>query len=261
MLPLTASSQAIERLLTSNLIEFLDLGCGAGASYEYVRRHTDMRVGLSLDLSTDKIVQCRKVNDLAFAFDVARLPTAPRSVSSAFCMHFLEHVEDGATVFQIIEGALVACRDFLVVRQPYFDHDEALAALGCKTYWSDWSGHRTRLTRAMIDKLSVQLKTKRILDEVSIYGIDRIDHTSHSSILPLRAPPDQHDYDPAKHGAKPRTAIGGDCFREILAIFRRDTISRYGLRRIERVIETVEPRATLLAGAVGKLPKVALMAV
>jgi SAM-dependent methyltransferase len=246
MRPIEISSPSIEQLLSSGVVEFLDLGCGSGGSCEFVRRYTDMRVGLSLDLSDDKIVQCRKVNDLAFAYDVTTLPRVEGAVSSAFCMHFLEHVDTAANVFRIIELALTASRDFLLVRQPYFDHDDALARLGCHTYWSDWSGHKTKLSTAMIDDLATHLFGLGLLQQVSISGIDRIESTSHATILPLDAESNQHHYDAERHGPKPIADINFDCFREIFVVFRRPTISAAGLERLAQVKAVVQPRLTPL---------------
>jgi SAM-dependent methyltransferase len=246
MRPVEISSKSIERLFASGVIEFLDLGCGSGGSCEFVRRYTDMRVGLSLDLSEDKIAQCRKINDLAFAYDVTTLPRAAESVSAAFCMHFLEHVDTAANVFRIIELALTASRDFLLVRQPYFDHDATLAELGCHTYWSDWSGHKTKLSKKMLADLSDKLFAKGLLKEVSISGIDRIENTGHSSILPRGAATNQHLYDMEKHGPKPLVDFTFDCFREIFVVFQRSTISDEGLARLAQVQAVVQPRLVLL---------------
>jgi SAM-dependent methyltransferase len=247
MRALEISSQSIEHLLGSGVVEFLDLGCGSGGSCEFIRRYTDMRVGLSLDLSDDKVQQCRKVNDLTFAYDVTTLPRVAESVSSAFCMHFLEHVDTAANVFRIIELALNASRDFMIVRQPYFDHDVALAALGCHTYWSDWSGHKTKLSSSMIANLSETLFAKGLLQEVSTFGIDRIESTSHPSILPLGAESNQHHYDPERHGVKPLADITFDCFREIFIVFQRGTITADGMNRLAQVMAVVQPRLTPLS--------------
>jgi hypothetical protein len=161
-------------------------------------------------------------------------------------MHFLEHVDDAATVFRIIERAVTATRDFLFVRQPYFDHDPALAALGCKTYWSDWSGHKTKLTRDMVAELSGRLGDTGISCEISVYAIDRIDNTGHSAILPLGVPPDQHAYDPERHGAKPITVVDFECFRDILVIFARHTATGVGHQRMKQLMATFGSRTTLL---------------
>lgn len=246
MRPLDISRDSLARLLDSGVVEFLDLGCGAGGSYEFIRRHTNLRVGLSLDVSEEKVRQCREANDLSFTFDVGKLPKTPGTVSAAFCVHFLEHIEEAQTVFRIIESALTATRDFLIVRQPFFDHDEALAALGCTTYWSNWSGHKTKLTCAMVDRATDRLQRKGLLYDYTVAGIDRIDNTGHPAILPLKAPPDQHDYDAEAHGPKTIAPIGFACFREIFITFRRSTISRQGYARLAQITNLIGPRMTPL---------------
>jgi hypothetical protein len=169
------------------------------------------------------------------------------SVSAAFCMHFLEHVDTAENVFRIIERALIASRDFLIVRQPYFDHDAALAELGCHTYWSDWSGHKTKLSGKMIAQLSDSLFRQGLLDEVSTFGIDRIENTSHAAILPISAESNQHHYDADRHGPKPLADIHFDCFREIFIVFRPSTISAVGRERLAQVMAVVQQRLTPLS--------------
>ena len=243
MSSLTIDAPALSHLLASNVIDFLDLGCSTGKSYEYVRKATGLRLGISLDTDADKVAKCREVNDLSFVFDVARLPASAGSVSSAYMVHFLEHLGDAETARRIILAALSVTRDFVLVRQPFFDHDAALAGLGLKTYWSDWSGHRNRMQSA--DFLA--LDANPLVERVRAFGIDRITRSDHAAVLPASALPDQHDYDPQRHAQKPSVNIAVPCFRELLVVLERPTMTERGniplARSLSGLSARSEPRA------------------
>jgi len=240
---LAIDKSALSHLLASNVIDFLDLGCSTGKSYEYIRKATGQRIGLSLDTDAAKVAECRKVNDLSFVFDATSLPRSIGTVSSAFMIHFLEHLPNADMAMEIIRGAICATRDFVMIRQPFFDHDEALRALGLKTYWSDWSGHKNLMHSGAIAALAGD----PLVGRLRTFGIDRIAGSEHPAVLPLRSLPDQHDYQAEKHGPKPTVAFGFDCFRELLVIFERDTISDKASVAIARILSGLEARSELLA--------------
>lgn len=97
---------ALYDLLASGVVDFLDLGSGAGRSYEYVRKTLGLRVGVSLDLSADRITECRKINDLSFVYDVREAPYSFGAVSATFMMNFLEQVPTEKAVLQVVQNAL-----------------------------------------------------------------------------------------------------------------------------------------------------------
>lgn len=239
---------AIERaeltnLLASNVVDFLDLGCGVGRSCEYVRKSTGLRVAVSLDSDPAKIAECRKVNDLSFVFDVLDLPRSIGTVSAAFMIHFLEHLPGEAAAHEVIHSALLASRDFVLIRQPFFDHDEELAGLGLKTYWSDWTGHKSPMKTSFF--ASLVKSCDPLVQRVRIFGIDRIGDSSHAAVLPLAAPPDQHEY-LALHGVKSEVSFRGDCFREVLVLLERQPHVEIGAVGISKMLAGLKDRAELL---------------
>ncbi len=239
---LAIDKSALSHLLASNVVEFLDLGCSTGKSYEYIRKATGLRIGISLDTDAAKVAECRKVNDLSFVFDVTSLPRSIGTVSSAYLIHFLEHIPNPEAAIEILRAAVYAARDFVLIRQPYFDHDDELRGLGLKTYWSDWSGHKNPMKSAQIAALA----DDPLVSRLRIFGIDRITGSEHPAVLPLTTLPDQHDYTAEKHGPKPKAAFTGPCFREMLVVLERDTISDKAGIAIARILSGLQARTELL---------------
>jgi hypothetical protein len=235
MSSLTIDAPALSHLLASNVIDFLDLGCSTGKSYEYVRKATGLRLGISLDTDADKVAKCREVNDLSFVFDVTGLPASAGSVSSAYMIHFLEHLGDAEIAQRIILAALSVTRDF--------DHDAALATLGLKTYWSDWSGHRNRMQSSDF----LDLDNNPLVERVRAFGIDRITRSDHPAILPASALQDQHDYDAQRHGTKPSADIAVPCFRELLVVLQRPTMTERGNVALARILSGLSARSEPLS--------------
>lgn len=236
----------LTNLLASNVVDFLDLGCGVGRSFEYVRKSTGLRVAVSLDSDPAKIAECRKVNDLSFVFDVLDLPRSIGTVSAAFMIHFLEHLPDEAAAHEVIHSALLASRDFVLIRQPFFDHDDELAELGLKTYWSDWTGHKSPMKTSFF--ASLVKSCDPLVHRVRIFGIDRIRDSSHAAVLPLAAPPDQHEY-MSRHGAKSTASFRGNCFREVLVLLERQPHADVGAVGISKVLAGLKDRAEPLLEA------------
>lgn len=243
MPPLSIEPAALSSLLDSNVIEFLDLGCSTGKSCEFVRKATGMRIGVSLDSDAEKVEQCRKINDLSFVFDVSRLPRSRGTVSSSYMIHFLEHLAGPDEALEIIGATLEVTRDFILVRQPFFDHDEALARQGLKTYWSNWTGHRNPMRSADFAGLT----DDPLVSRVRVWGIDPIESADNPAILPTSALPDQHAYDVARHGPKADTPITIPCYRETLVVIERPGLSDAGNLSLARILSSVQARTTLLS--------------
>ena len=243
MSSLSIDASALSHLLASNVIDFLDLGCSTGKSYEHVRRATGLRVGISLDTDADKVAKCREVNDLSFVFDVTRLPAGVGTVSSAYMIHFLEHLSDADQAARIIAASLSVTRDFVLIRQPFFDHDAALAALGLKTYWSDWTGHRNRMHSSDF----LDLAANPLVERIRVFGVDRITRSDHPAVLPASALEDQHDYVASRHGLKPVVDIAVPCFRELLVVLERPTMTERGNTALAKILSGLQARSELVA--------------
>ena len=107
----------------------------------------------------------------------------------------------------MFDRACAIASHIVYIRHPSFEHEEYLASLGLKQYWTDWPGVHTTHIRlhefvAMAERNDVYDVTVRPLKR----GVDSDDPT----ILPIDAPPNQRKpvrevgaygvYDEAKHG-------------------------------------------------------------
>lgn len=244
---LEIQKSALYDLLASDVVDFLDLGSGGGRSYEYIRKTTGLRVGVSLDANAERVSECRKVNDLAFVYDVRDVPYSFGAVSATFMLDFLQHLSTEKAVLQVIQNALVASRDYVFIRQPYFDHDEELARLGFRTYWSGWQSPENHMDLPFMAALL--RRCGPFVQRLRVFGIDRIIDSSNPAVLPLAAPPSRQQYQEALHGPKARVAFAGPSFRELLVILERQSISEESSATLAKLLKGLDTRAELLAEA------------
>lgn len=226
------------------MVDFLDLGSGGGRSYEYVRRTIGLKVGVSLDLNPEKAMECRRVNDLSFVYDIREVPYSFGAVSAAFMLNVLQQIPAEKSVLQVVQNALVASRDYVVIRQPFFDHDAALAELGFRSYWGDWSTHLSRMDLPFLAGLG--RRCGPFAERLRVFGIDRIGESQSPFILPLTAPPEQQGYDEALHGAKSEVAFDFPSYREVMVIIERQSISEAAAAGITRMLGGLGKRVALL---------------
>lgn len=174
--------------------------------------------GLGIDIDQRKVDQAIARGFCAINFDILKLPRQ-KKVSFVTMSHFLEHLPSVKMAEAMIERGIDVARDFIFIRQPWFDSDGALLLEGLKFYWSDWRGHPNRMT-----SLDFYLYLKRALAEGSIcgfkiFGRTPVTSSTDSSLIPVSAPIDQHHYDRERHGDKrvgvPLTTTA---FKEIVVI-------------------------------------------
>ena len=241
---LEIQKSALYDLLASGVVDFLDLGSGGGRSYEYVRRATDLKVGVSLDLVPSKVTECRQINDLSFVYDIREVPYSFGAVSAAFMLNVLQQIPAEKSVLQVVQNALVASRDYVAIRQPFFDHDAALSGLGFRSYWSDWSTQVSRMDVPFLAGLG--RRCGPFAARLRVFGIDRIDDSSSPFILPLAAPPEQDRYSQALHGEKAEVGFDFPSYREALVIIERQSIGEAALADIARMLGGLGKRVELL---------------
>lgn len=241
---LEIQKSALYDLLASGVVDFLDLGSGGGRSYEHVRRTTGLKVGVSLDVAPEKVAECRRVNDLSFVYDIREVPYSFGAISAAFMLNVLQQIPAEKSVLQVVQNALVASRDYVAIRQPFFDHDAALAEIGFRSYWGDWSTHLNRMDLAFLAGLA--RRCGPFAARLRVFGIDRIGDSQSPFILPLTAPPEQQGYDEALHGAKTEVAFDFPSYREAMVIIERQSISEAASDSIARMLGGLGKRSTLL---------------
>lgn len=205
--------------VVENDFSFMDFGCSRGNSLLQAKKIFEVRTkGLGIDLASDKLEAASERGLSVAQFDIENLPDE-KIVDFVTMVHFVEHLHGYTQAKTIIEKACGVARDFIFIRQPYFDADADLMHLGLKCYWSDWGGHRFHMTSLEMYTLLRDLKKEGRISDFSIHFAYEISDSEHSAIIPLSAGPNQFDYDETIHPEKdPNITFGFPVFREIRVI-------------------------------------------
>lgn len=239
--------------------DFLDFGAGDGASLRRCEERFGGR-GLGIDINERKISAAqRRGEDIVFG-DILTLPRQPlvRYVSMD---NFLEHLPDYGLVRRMLEVATAVAAEFVYIRHPSFEDESYLRALGLKQYWHDWRGHPSHL---LLSELLDMLRSTGAGPFDIEYAYPVLD-SSDPSILPIHAPPDQHDYDESLHGEKPSVDFSKPVHRQVrvIAYVRGGTESPRiesdaGSSEVDEA-ETTELRALLSASEQRRIQEVSTL--
>ncbi|MCF8468320.1 MAG: hypothetical protein K9G33_13035 [Sneathiella sp.] len=182
--------------------DFLDFGCSRGGSIEWGKKLFGAQKGLGIDIDPKKVQEAREAGHNAIKFDLLKIP--PRKlVRFTLLSHFLEHVPDLTLVETFVRKACDVSKEFVLIKQPYFDSDGPLLQNGFKTYWSDWTGHPNRMSTLDLFLLLSRLKNEGCIKAFSLHAKVPITSSDDKHIHPIASPRDQHQYDSAKHPPKP----------------------------------------------------------
>lgn len=206
----------------------LDFGCSTGNALIFGKEELGLKRGIGLDIDPEKVKRARAAGHEAAVLDVTTLGDYPDSVSVVTLFHFLEHLPSFELARTCVRAAITAARDYVFIRQPWFDADTHLMRLGLKCYWSDWRGHLYHISA--FDMLKMIDPVEEILD-YRIYGRKRIKSSSDPALVPLLAQGNMHQYDQQRDGLKPEIDICVDAFYESAAIIRLS--DRYSFKEIE----------------------------
>jgi len=186
--------------------DFIDFGCSKGASIDWGMTVLGGNRGLGIDISPDKVAAAREAGFDAIEYDLLKIPTK-KMVRFTILSHMLEHIPDLNLVEAFIRKACVISKEFVLIRQPYFDSDGMLFQKGLKTYWSDWSGHPNCMSSYDLYRMLERLKKKGLLKTFSIHGRTPIKSSDHPRIHPLSSPINQQVYDSEIHPPKPMGVV------------------------------------------------------
>jgi hypothetical protein len=182
--------------------DYLDLGSGDGGSLAVGAQRFGGHRGLGVDMDERKIAGAADAGFEVAYGDATRLEVTG-AVRFATMMDFLEHVPSLADVERVIASAASAATDFLFIYHPSFEGEAYLRMLGLRQYWWDWTGHKSHVCIAdycaMFERLGLRQYMVRYVEPI-------IDST-HSSILRLDEPKNQHAYDASVHRARPLVAF------------------------------------------------------
>jgi SAM-dependent methyltransferase len=168
-----------------DLYDFVDLGCSNGGSIWHGMKRFGGQRGIGIDIDPRKVQNTRDAGFEAVVAD-ARDLDLERRVSFITMLDFFEHLPDAWTVEQIIAAAARSARDFLYIKHPSFEGQELSEHQGVRQYWWDWHGHTAHIRVAdycsMFDRLGLR--------QYFIRYVERIDDSTHPSIIPTSMPRD-----------------------------------------------------------------------
>jgi len=185
--------------LLSGGFDFVDFGCSTGNSLQLGFDSFGAKRGIGLDIDQRKVDQTIERGYEALCLDVTKLDKHDDIVSFAILSHFLEHLPGYRMARKCITAAMAASRDFVLIKQPWFDSDGYLFGQGLKFFWSDWRGHDFAINRLEMYRA---IRDSGINCSLRFYGRRPITNSSDLAIHPYSAPFDQHAYNEEKHGTK-----------------------------------------------------------
>jgi hypothetical protein len=201
--------------LSIDKCDYYDFGCSDGTNIAYINSIWPMLRGVGIDIDPAKVEIARSRGHDAHVFDILKLP-GRKQVEFVAMSHFLEHLHGVAEAAKMIKKSIAVSRQFVFIRQPWFDSDGDLMQLGLKFYWSHWRGHRNKMTS--LDFYSI-LNDERLAGRIhgfSLYGRGKVCNSHHPALIPLECPADQHAYDARLHGEKQPFDLPFVAFKEIL---------------------------------------------
>jgi hypothetical protein len=178
-------------------IDFIDFGSGIGGSLQSAEKRTGGR-GVGVEMRAAKVEVARREGRNVVLGDIFDLPT-DISVRYVTIDNVLEHLPTMDLVKAALESATRIAEEFVYVRHPSFEDEPYLNTLGLKQFWTDWRDHPSHISLADFMRIARQLGAT----SWSMHPVRAAVDSSDATILPIGAPPDQHDYDAERHGDKP----------------------------------------------------------
>lgn len=227
----------IKKIIIDKDIKFLDFGCSTGESLLFGKAVLDGQEGLGIDINPNKIKIATARGLSVINYDIKDIPNE-KVVDFTIMSHFLEHVPNFNDVIEFINKACIISKNFVFVRQPYFDADGLLFDLGLKTYYSDWRGHPNKMSSLSFYSILRDLKDKNIISGFLIGANSKIASSADTVIHPLCSPIDQHHFNSKVHPEKDQSInFDFDLFKEIVVlIFINDSTDVIEKADIDKVI-------------------------
>jgi len=209
----------LDQYLETGEYDFLDFGCSGGGSLAFGKKILGGTQGLGLDISPSKVATTREAGFSACVVDVREVAFHSNNVRFVTMLDFLEHLYGFDDAKRCVEAACSASREFIYIKQPWFDADGYLFARGLKFYWSDWTGHRFAMTT---------LDFHRIMGRIGevkwwkLYGCKPVTHSDDPTIHGLASPINQHHWEKGIHPKKPSLAFDLEIFQQVVCIATLD---------------------------------------
>lgn len=201
--------------------DFVDFGCSVGGSMAFAQKAFDGKTPVGIDIDPKKVAKTKDAGFDAVLADATKPEQFEGQVRFSILSHFLEHLPDYETVSRAIRTAAHISRDFVFIRQPWFDADGELFRHGLKFYWSDWHGHPMTLTTLQMYRIIRQHLGNGDIVRATIFGNTPVVDTDDECVVPLTVPMDTGKYDPDAHGPKVSPPIDLDAFKEIVVVLAK----------------------------------------
>ncbi len=200
-------------------LNYIDIGCSKGDSLDFLQKVLPLKRGIGIDIDNQKIKIAKERGFDVHLMDIFDIPNK-KLINFSTLFHILEHLTPDISTYEFLNKIISFSKDFVFIRQPYFDADNLLAKAGLKFFWSDWHGHPNHMLHKDFVKIFERLREEKLILDYTIYGHIPILDSSSDTLLPLSVPIDQLGYDKSKHGEKPIVKFNFLAFREIMAVIR-----------------------------------------
>jgi hypothetical protein len=209
------AAAAVGKSVNEGGYDFIDFGCSKGGSIQFAQRALGGSRGIGIDIDAVKVEQARAAGFNAVLGDVTKVPSRCDVVRFCTMLHFLEHLPTRMAADKCIKTAVTLSRDFVYIRQPWFEGGASLIGLGYKFYWADWPGHPNHFTA--IDFINVLGRLERVRRYL-IFGRTRIRSTRDAALVPLSAPKKSHADSEQKIAAREKRPVPGALYHEIVCL-------------------------------------------
>lgn len=201
--------------LFDGFFDFVDFGCSTGDSLKFGFDSFGTKNGIGLDINQQKVDATIERGYEALCLDVTQLDQHENIVSFSILSHFLEHLPGYRMARKCITAAMAASKDFVLIKQPWFDSDGYLFDHDLKFFWSDWRGHDFAMSRL---ELYRAIRDSGIGCRARFYGRRLVTSSNDLAIHPYSAPYDQHAYKEEIHGSKKIIDISIPTYYELQSV-------------------------------------------
>jgi hypothetical protein len=211
------NQENLERLREGKF-DFLDLGCRFGGSVKFGMEYFEGRSGVGVDVDRETVISAWAAGVDAIAADASQLALPAKIVRFVLMMDFLEHLPGFGAAQPCLQEACRTAREFVFLRQPYFDADGYLFRRKLKFYWSDWEGHPFHMTSLDAHNMLSPLLSNGLVTRFALYLSSRVEDSYDHCIHSIWSETDQHDFDPEVHPPKPFVAFERPLFRQMCVL-------------------------------------------
>jgi hypothetical protein len=190
--------------------QLVNLGAGTGRWLLPESRRLGLEHPLGIDINRAKVAHAQASGLPVYQADLTQLdPAVFPSVKVVVLDNVLEHLPTLDAIEVVFNKACAIASHAVYIRHPSFEHEEYLAGLGLKQYWTDWPG--VHVTHVRIFEF-VAMAARAGVHSFTVRALKRAVGSDDPTILPAGAPPNQHKrvrgpgtygvYDAKTHGIK-----------------------------------------------------------